>query len=225
MFYSFDKLILMADGCMVYTGAPNKCLAYLAKIGYLPPADYNPADFLMDLVTSTEVGECRVDARSGDRTEGEGAYAAVCSTDVGNTTETKSIRTILIDAWDNSPVDEEIGAICAVFEAKGDKNEHDNDDILSGKYLTSYQTQFVTLLERSLLNSKSVLVTNLTIFQTLAVALLCGAMWWQMPNKESRVADRAAFIFFFMTYWFFSTLFHVSFFLVAIDSLFLIFLN
>lgn len=31
VFYSFDKLILLADGCMVYTGPPGKCLQYLVR--------------------------------------------------------------------------------------------------------------------------------------------------------------------------------------------------
>ena len=51
IFYSFDRLIVLADGRTIYNGAPAYCLSYLSKLHYTPPNDYNPADFLMDLVT------------------------------------------------------------------------------------------------------------------------------------------------------------------------------
>jgi hypothetical protein len=263
VFYAFDKLILMADGCMVYTGPPSRCLAYLARIGYVPPMDYNPADFVMDLVTSTEAGAAQVlsgtvsgaavstAAPSGaDVVEkptaktAPGALVAAesrtnsdCSVDATGVdaedhvvpdvqsgaaeslidkSKQKSIRTILIEAWDNAPIDAEIAAVSANFTAiannanNNSDGSDDGDDVLNVKYLASYKTQFVILLERALLNSKAVLVTNLTVFQAAAVALIAGALWWQVPNRETRVFDKASFIFFFMTYWFFSTLFHVS---------------
>jgi hypothetical protein len=263
VFYAFDKLILMADGCMVYTGPPSRCLAYLARIGYVPPMDYNPADFVMDLVTSTEAGAAQVlsgntvsgaavstSAPSGaDAVEKPAAKAAPgalvtaesrtnsdCSVDATGVeaddhvvpdleagaaeslidkSKQKSIRTILIEAWDNAPIDAEIAAVSANFtsianNANSGDGSDDGDDVLNVKYLASYKTQFVILLERALLNSKAVLVTNLTVFQAAAVALIAGALWWQVPNRETRVFDKASFIFFFMTYWFFSTLFHVG---------------
>lgn len=238
MFYAFDKLILMADGCMVYTGPPSKCLAYLAKVGYVPPADYNPADFLMDLVTSTEAGASHVVSgdtlRAADATNTTSGtsrplstttvatsaaaptttsagtalagYEPVNSDDVEKAA--KSIRTILIDAWDNAPIEAEIAAACSSFTDT--KDNASDDDINNVKYLASYKTQFTTLFERAMLNSKSVLLTNLTVLQSVAVALICGALWWRMPYDEKRVSDRSSFIFFFMTYWFFSTLFYVS---------------
>lgn len=53
VFYSFDKLVLLADGRMVFYGPPRQCLPYLAALGFVPPADYNPADFVMDLINAT----------------------------------------------------------------------------------------------------------------------------------------------------------------------------
>ena len=38
VFYSFDKLLLLADGFIVYSGKPQECLSYLAKYDYIPPA-------------------------------------------------------------------------------------------------------------------------------------------------------------------------------------------
>lgn len=239
----------MADGCMVYTGPPSRCMQYLARVGYAPPMDYNPADFIMDLVTSTEPGLGLEQVCSGcfqaaqasadvsdlpqltttavaentgtERDSPEGSVADTAGALPVDLEEAallpveqkKSIRTLLIEAWDNAAVEKEIDAVCATFTdtvATTSAAEDANDDINNVKYLASYRTQFIILLERALLNSKAQLVTNLNVFQAIAVALICGALWWDMPNKETRVADKSAFIFFFMTYWVFSTLFHVS---------------
>lgn len=39
------------------------------------------------------------------------------------------------------------------------------------------------------------------------VSVVCGLVWFDMPYNENRVFDRSSYIFFFMTYWFFMTLF------------------
>lgn len=228
---------------MVYTGPPSKCLQYLARVGYTPPADYNPADFVMDLVNSTDAGASQL-CSAGNL----GAPTVPAHADDGGTVKTvvtvtpeqtlgaenstrtvrcdeeqdteagatqtlidkkpmKSIRTILIESWDNTPLEKEIDSICAGFDQAADTFD-DSDDVAPVKYLASYKTQFVILLERALINSRAQF-TSLTIFQALAVALITGALWFHTPNKESRISDKASYIFFFMTYWFFSTLFHV----------------
>lgn len=56
----------MSCGKVVYHGPPNKCLEYLKQVGYAPPRvwnengenielPYNPADFIMELMFSTEI--------------------------------------------------------------------------------------------------------------------------------------------------------------------------
>jgi len=209
VFYAFDKLILMADGHMVYYGPPSKCLSYLNSgvrgLTYAPPMDYNPADFIMDLVTNTvSQGE------GGDKTAvGEGGA------DVEAAAE-RSVRTILIEAWDDAPILDEIARTTQELSKnsqspteKGSEGEGEEDgvDITTVKYLASYKTQFKVLLERAALNSKSSILTPLAILQCVAIAVITGAMWWQMKNGENQVDDRSGFIFFFMTYWFFVTLF------------------
>lgn len=154
-------------------------MAYLAPKGYSPPADYNPADFIMDLVTTTEAEDGSADG--------------------------KSTRQILIEAWDNSVTDEEASkALAGDITDRDDSDEESAENI---KYMASYYTQFVTLFQRNVIISQSALVTNLTMFQTITVALICGLLWYQMPYTEDRISDRSGFIFFFMTYWFFMTLF------------------
>jgi len=190
VFYSFDKLFLLADGHIVYNGSTLKCMQYLARRKFLPPADYNPADFIMDLVTSTEV----VVDNSGIK--GDISDGVVVE---------RTVRSILIDSWDNVEAEKEIAETIrshqAIHSAEGDESSADF------KYLASYSTQFKVLLERAMINSRSNLISVLTVSQAVGAALLCGIIWFRMPYSEDRVQDRAGFIFFFMTYWVFMSMF------------------
>jgi len=42
----FDKLLLMADGYIVFYGEASEAAPYFASQGYKCPPNYNPADFL-----------------------------------------------------------------------------------------------------------------------------------------------------------------------------------
>lgn len=52
IFQSFDKLILLAAGHQIYYGPPLKTLPYFEAQGLKCPPMYNPADFIMDLVST-----------------------------------------------------------------------------------------------------------------------------------------------------------------------------
>ena len=54
VFQAFDKLLLLADGKMIYSGPPRQVNPYFAQLGYRSPPDTNPADFIMDLVNADD---------------------------------------------------------------------------------------------------------------------------------------------------------------------------
>lgn len=177
----------MADGHVIYSGAPRNVLAYLSTCGFTTPNDYNPADFLMDLVTETFPGD--------EEKENGGASAP---------TKEKTARAVLIETWDNNVSFKEAEDACKVFAATNVTKDSDVSDL---KFMASYQTQFVTLFERALIVSRSKVVNNLQIFQTVIMGLLSGLVWFQMEYTENTVQDRASFVFFFGTFWFFMSLF------------------
>ena len=187
IFYTFDKLILLADGHLVYYGAPSNCMAYLASKNYTPPGDYNPADFVMDLVNTSEAADGSKDG--------------------------PSVRKLLIDAWDNASVEEEVAVVAAKSDSESKNNRGDNNsdsdeaDAEPVKYLASYSTQLYILLRRSIIVSQTALFTKLTVFQTITFAIVAGLAYFQMEYDENHVIDKAGFIFLFLTYWFFMTLF------------------
>ena len=50
VFFGFDKLMLLADGNVVYFGTPKDSLEHVKKLGLECPAGYNAADHHMDLL-------------------------------------------------------------------------------------------------------------------------------------------------------------------------------
>lgn len=196
VFYSFDRLVLLADGHVIYSGSPKKCLGYLSTLGLHPAMDYNPADFLMDLVSSKPSDGHETPEIAHDS-------ASAIATPLG-------AKKLLIDSWNNDETFKEAVAVnleqekmCAINISN---NNHDND-VEAIQYMASYSTQFFTLFQRALIISKADVVSNIQVFQTITMSLISGAVWWRMPYRESTINDRAGFIFFFMTFWFFMTLF------------------
>lgn len=50
VFTKFDKVLLLADGCVVYYGSPKESLQYTKKYGYPCPEGYNGSEHWMDLL-------------------------------------------------------------------------------------------------------------------------------------------------------------------------------
>ena len=55
IFATFDNLILMRKGDMVYQGAAGRAQEYFASLGYPCPMHCNPADHMLDVLTGAEV--------------------------------------------------------------------------------------------------------------------------------------------------------------------------
>lgn len=49
MFYMFDKLLLISDGCPIYHGKARESMQYFTSLGFVPELAMNPAEFLLDL--------------------------------------------------------------------------------------------------------------------------------------------------------------------------------
>lgn len=53
IFDMFDNLILMKKGRIIYQGSCSKSIIFLANIGLICPEETNPADFLIEAISST----------------------------------------------------------------------------------------------------------------------------------------------------------------------------
>ena len=77
------------------------------------------------------------------------------------------------------------------------------EEIVEKKFNTSWRTQFGILLHRSLKTSSSAIWTPINFFKSIALAVLTGLLWFQVPHTEGSLSDRHSFIFFSITYWIF----------------------
>ncbi|KAI7754339.1 hypothetical protein M8C21_006027 [Ambrosia artemisiifolia] len=52
LYWMFDKVVVLCDGCPIYSGQACRVMEYLASIGFVPGFSLmNPADFLLDLAS------------------------------------------------------------------------------------------------------------------------------------------------------------------------------
>jgi hypothetical protein len=119
-------------------------------------------------------------------------------------------RQRLIRAWDNEAVAEQIDS-CVQKEETRRRSSIFADKSSAGrkfsKYNTSWGLQYRTLVHRSLKNSRSAIFTPINLIKSIALGLIAGLLWFQMPYTEATVFDRSSYFFFAMTFWIFDAMF------------------
>ena len=71
IFYLFDKLMLMSDGRVVYSGPARESVKFIAKAGFVCPALSNPADYFMEILHVENSNELtRTELDTIDKLEG-----------------------------------------------------------------------------------------------------------------------------------------------------------
>mmetsp|Transcript_6242 Transcript_6242/g.8219 ORF Transcript_6242/g.8219 Transcript_6242/m.8219 type:complete len:531 (+) Transcript_6242:533-2125(+) len=186
VFRSFDSLLMLADGCVVYFGNPVDSLQYLKQQNYECPGGYNAADHWMDLLVT--------DSAIDEDTTSHGS-------------ELFEAKRKLIEAWDGEVVADEIENGVHVKASPSTDVEDGTTEIQEKKYNASWMTQFYVLTHRSLKNSRSAVFTSMNIIKAVGVGAVTGLIWFQMQNTERTVLDRSAYFFFTMSYWVFDAMF------------------
>lgn len=292
VFHQFDKVLFLAEGCVVYHGTPSGSLSYSQSKGFPCPGGYNSADHWMDLLVEDSAID-QGDSKQ-DRSEEEGKDSTPFETDdlvsptevdktidalpnvnitipdgdgdtnsnsksspinVSTTPYTKSNKSFfkkrslfrrktpvyvpdlikrkrnelskgttpkakLITSWDNEAytqqlqgsngsdiVDDNESEYSSSSSKDSDMKAGSSDGSKSKKFNTSWITQFRVLLHRSLKNSRSAILTPLNLMKSISLGLMCGLLWFQMPNTERTVVDRSSFLFFTCVYWIFDSIF------------------
>lgn len=212
LFQSFDKLIMLAEGNVVYFGTPRASLAYLKEQKMACPDGYNAADHWMDLLVQDSAID---DTALNDDTDLALTEHENGSSDDSNSKESKpqfktnrisgkTTRQRLIEAWDVVAVAEQIDAEVDQQQQLEDSSE----EVVPSKYNTSWAAQYRVLVHRALKNSRSAIFTPINLTKSAALGLVAGLLWFRMEYTESTVFDRSSFFFFTMTYWVFDAMFN-----------------
>jgi ABC-type multidrug transport system ATPase subunit/ABC-type multidrug transport system permease subunit len=228
VFRSFDKLLMLADGNVVYFGNPVGSLTYLSSLGFMTPVGYNAADHWMDLlvhddclpddnyaltnqtddsniIESTDVNEdIGVTSRSHASTASKSRQLRKSSL-----VDRNKPRGILTDAWCNQTSSQETPSNNNTLFVSGE-NESFQQNLLIDvkKYNTDWLTQYLVLTHRSMKNSRSAIFTVLNFTKSAALGIVAGMLFFQTKMTESSVRNISSFFFFTMTYWVFDAMFN-----------------
>lgn len=193
----FDKLLLLANGSVVYFGAISEATNYFSQCGHPCPMHYNPADFILELVSSS------FESKDQDLKAQE------------------KIRDDLIEMWKQKIETEEKEKEKEKDNSKNnDKNynsdsstgknkkENSNDNTTNeAKWQTNWIEQFIILLERAFKHRKGHILSFLTAFEICSICILSGALWWQTPTNESTLQSWIGAAFFIQIYLSFTIMF------------------
>ena len=219
IFYSFDTLVLLCNGRLVYHGKPTELMSYLRSLSLADHiGDVNPSDYVMDLITSSdnlpspslsEETHGVTDMKPRDFLIQSWKDLEEAKLEANDSKSNNNNNDDDDDAATNNSDDSYLDDDGPLSLTKGGNNKTNGTDTTMGgsKFATSYKTQFQVLLVRAWIQAKSVLFTTLNLVQCVVIAVLCGLLWFQMEEKEKHISDVSSFVFFFMTFWFFSALF------------------
>ena len=199
VFRSFDNLLMLAEGNVVFFGTPSGSLSYLSDLGLKTPEGYNAADHWMDLLVRDDFTE---DVVCGSQLTSQAFQHRRKSSIV----DMNKPRGLLINAWDNEALAKEQDSHGEQISAL----ETPKDAMLLGsmnKYNTDWFAQYLVLTHRSMKNSRSAIFTPLNMIKSAALGVVTGLMFFQIGNTEGSVRDTSSFFFFTMTYWVFESSF------------------
>lgn len=153
IFALFDQLCLLSEGRVMYFGPAKDAVPYFAGLNFQSPAQFNPADFFLDLLS--------VDPRSADRELNTQARVEY----LGNKFEAQS-EPLMVDGPHQ---DVEAGA-----GEEGSKDEQLKDT----EFQTSWVNEFIVLCSRSTRLAVREKASNVVrLGQVIFFSIILGLIW------------------------------------------------
>ncbi|XP_023122126.2 broad substrate specificity ATP-binding cassette transporter ABCG2-like isoform X2 [Amphiprion ocellaris] len=180
----FDSLTLLVSGKQVYHGPAQRALEYFSDIGYTCEPHNNPADFFLDVINGDSTA---VALSNTDKDEPEPDPDSISMSRRG-------IEDKLVEEYRS----------CSYFN----QTKAELERIIEGKptttvrsrtitYNTSFLTQFRWVLKRTFRNlmlNPQTSVAQLAV--TLFLALVIGAIFFNVQENESGIQNRFGALFF-----------------------------
>ncbi|XP_064611787.1 uncharacterized protein LOC135475778 [Liolophura sinensis] len=190
IFYSFNKLLLMAKGHVVYFGEGKDVLSAFEKIGFKCAQNYNPADFILQTVNSNEEDLKLILEKTKstkDRLKDNpdsGVNKAFVPDEVPKIKFSlgSEVKKSELDSGRYRWVDPEMGIAT--------QRQKDNERHRTGpKWPSSFCTQYRLLTWRHFQLSRSYFLSKLELFQMIMFSLIAGALWFQIDRTDVTVRD------------------------------------
>lgn len=166
--------MLLSDGRIIYYGAADKSLEFFGKENLLCEDNYNPADFLLDIVSSQKPEDLEKLANAYQRSEtNKEMNRSSVNPDIGRRTslnETQKYAT---------------GEVHYMF------------GLFKSKYASPIWLQIAVLTYRNLINNyRNPYVFRTMYAVTILVGLILGNIFWKVEPNLSGIQNRAGSLFF-----------------------------
>lgn len=171
----FDNLLLLSHGEMVYYGSAQDVVEHFASMGYSCPHHFNPADYLIDVVT--EQTHEKIKQFSQFYRE-------------SHSRQTIQLQENILSTHGNGEAHVQI-----------DTNIKSKNEIKDTReYLSSWTDQFLVLSHRTLLNNlRNPYLLRAQYIIIVCIALLLGIIFWKVTPDIEGVQNRAGSLFFMIS--------------------------
>lgn len=191
IFAQFDEIILMRSGRIAYAGRADKAVDYFSKLGYACPPNFNPADYLIDVLTQSQanllfnfepVNQPSI-IKSPINLEGKKKDYGAISDDSSD--EFNNYKNQTISLYQNDSLDMKNTEIGQIYEGT------------MLPYATSFYSQLMTLSSRSFKNFyRNFYLMPAHFLSGLVMGILLGLIYYQLGNNIAACQNRMGSIFF-----------------------------
>lgn len=200
IFFKFDKLILLADGHVVYNGFIKDVVSYFATLGYKCPRYTNPAEYIMDLV--------KADSHISTKEEGEARVKHLIqayrkANNLPELTEDESFFADGINREDIefAPLQKKAHSLSksTIFRKLHKSNNVDDHDIkkIEVRGGPNFFWRWLLLVFRAILmQARDPMQIPARFAQALFLALLVGLLYLQIGDNQVSIGDREGSLFF-----------------------------
>ncbi|XP_074572659.1 ABC transporter G family member 22-like isoform X2 [Curcuma longa] len=184
LFHSFDKLILLGKGSLLYFGRASKAMSYFSSIGFSPLIAMSPAEFIVDLANG-----CTDDVTIPAELEGKGQPSP------------EDVHKYLVEAYETRVAEKKKKKILTPLPISEDLKA----TVSSSRrrdWGANWWQQYTILFWRGLKERRHDYLSWMRITQVLTIAVILGLLWWQSNTRTLRdLEDQAGLLFFISVFW------------------------
>eukprot|EP01083_Nonionella_stella_P007132 20604_1 len=178
MFQKFDILMLLASANVIYFGNAMNVTDYFESRGYKCPIHYNPADFILELVTDNF---CSEDESLQDK---------------------EKVKNQLIASWKTyTKQDNGVGI------RDHQTTNIDNEEDVTSRWNSSWFEQFKILYIRAFKHRRGHLWSWIRLIEIGCISMLGGLVWFRIDHVEANIQDYMAASFFIAIFLMFSVMY------------------
>lgn len=203
VYEKFSRVMLLAGGRVCYFGMAGKAVEYFSALGHECAVHYNPADFMLGLVSQHE---------------GEGTSDDDASLRPNKATLAEELadayakhQTNIVVGSNNTSSEISNDSSYGSTNTSGDDANDDNDGSSSSpKWASSWWHQFQTLCKRSAKQQRGQTVGQWECINVVVITSVAAGLWWRtgVESNTAKITDLQGYLFFTSVFWGFWPMFN-----------------